>query len=118
MTLSDHQGSAVVVHFWATWCPTCLKETPKLIEHVRELALDFTFLAVTLDEDWGPVQQVFGGQVPPEVYRQTGDGAQEFGVKELPDTFILDAKGRFRAHVVGPGQDWKSQRALRYLSEL
>ena len=28
--LSDYAGKAVVVSFWATWCPYCLKELPVL----------------------------------------------------------------------------------------
>jgi len=29
-SLSDYRGQWVVVNYWATWCPPCLKELPEL----------------------------------------------------------------------------------------
>ena len=34
--LSDHEGSACLLNFWATWCPPCVAELPALIEVARE----------------------------------------------------------------------------------
>lgn len=28
--LSDFKGKPLIVHFWGTWCPPCLKEMPAL----------------------------------------------------------------------------------------
>ncbi|WP_286019484.1 TlpA disulfide reductase family protein, partial [Candidatus Venteria ishoeyi] len=28
--LSDYQGKWVVLNYWATWCPPCLRELPTL----------------------------------------------------------------------------------------
>ncbi|WP_431288155.1 TlpA disulfide reductase family protein [Roseateles chitinivorans] len=30
LNLAKHRGQIVVVTFWATWCPYCLKELPQL----------------------------------------------------------------------------------------
>lgn len=30
VTISDHAGKAIVLSFWATWCPYCLQELPIL----------------------------------------------------------------------------------------
>ena len=36
--LSDYQGKAVLLHFWATWCPPCRAELPELNKLAAELA--------------------------------------------------------------------------------
>lgn len=35
--LSEHAGKVVVVSFWATWCPYCLKELP-ILNSIQKLA--------------------------------------------------------------------------------
>jgi len=34
--ISDWQGKILIINFWATWCPPCLKEIPEFIELQKE----------------------------------------------------------------------------------
>src|SRR5947207_7450780 len=38
MTTRDLHGKVLLVNFWATWCASCIKETPKLIDTHRKYA--------------------------------------------------------------------------------
>lgn len=34
--ISEWQGSILIINFWATWCPPCLKEIPEFIKLQKE----------------------------------------------------------------------------------
>ena len=55
--LSDYRGKWVVVNYWATWCPPCVKEIPELVSfHEAHSKKDAVVLGVNHQED--PVAEV------------------------------------------------------------
>jgi thiol-disulfide isomerase/thioredoxin len=49
--LKAHKGRPVILHFWATFCPSCLIELPLLAELAGDAKRKgVAFLAVSLDE--------------------------------------------------------------------
>jgi peroxiredoxin len=49
--LSDYAGKAVLINFWATWCPPCKAELPDLVELQNTHGGDrFTVIGVSLDQ--------------------------------------------------------------------
>lgn len=50
ITLSDFKGQAVIINFWATWCPPCLRELPILHEFVQDYPGLPVFLISPTDE--------------------------------------------------------------------
>jgi thiol-disulfide isomerase/thioredoxin len=36
LALADHQGRRLLINFWATWCPPCVRELPLLDRFQRE----------------------------------------------------------------------------------
>src|SRR6185503_14233124 len=49
---SELRGKVVVVNFWATWCPDCVKEMPKLVgTHRKFAARGYETIAVAVRRD-------------------------------------------------------------------
>lgn len=50
ITLSDHEGTVILLNFWATWCGPCVREMPAFPMLVEKYGEDLTLLAVNLGE--------------------------------------------------------------------
>ena len=107
-----------LVHFWATWCPPCRKELPTLLEMARQNQARLDVWAVSTDREWSAVQRFFEGDVPSIVVRdRSGDGARAYGVTSLPDSYLIDPRGRVRARFSG-AQDWSAPEMDKILDQL
>lgn len=50
LNLSEFQGRPLLVNFWATWCPPCVKEMPELDEFYRaQQSRGWTVLGLAVD---------------------------------------------------------------------
>jgi thiol-disulfide isomerase/thioredoxin len=119
LRLEDMTGKPTLVHFWATWCPPCRRELPSLLELGRLLKAEgrAQLVAITVDDDWGPVREFFGGGVPPEVVMDSRDAAAAtWQLSLLPETYLLGADGSTRLRFVGP-RDWSATGVTEVLLE-
>ncbi|KJV06333.1 TlpA family protein disulfide reductase [Methylocucumis oryzae] len=108
--LKQYQGKVVYVDFWASWCGPCAKSFPflnNLNKAYKEQGL--TIIGVNLDENTHDADD-FLTKVPPE-FSIASDGqnqqcAQDFGVKAMPSSYIIDRKGVVRHIHLGfkPGE--------------
>ncbi len=49
--VSQWQGKILLINFWATWCPPCLKEIPEFVKWQQEFAENgIQFVGISLDE--------------------------------------------------------------------
>ncbi len=119
--LSDLRGKVVVLNFWGTWCPPCKDELPALNRLQKYIASrNGVILGVAADEDSAAYERFLREEgVAFPTYRDpaTKDNrspiAVSYGTSMVPETYIIDRKGRIARKVVGP-QQWDSPEMLAY----
>lgn len=94
----------VVVEFWATWCPPCIKSIPHLTELQKQFK-DVRFIGVSSEE--ADVVKKFVTKmgdkmdysVAIDADGKTSAGYMEaFGINGIPHAFIVDKEGRIVWH--------------------
>lgn len=116
-SLAEFRGKAVLVNFWATWCPPCLKELPALDALKAALGgADFDVLAIAADPKGLTEARVFLeklGVAQLDAYADPTLGlAIAAGVSAgLPVSILYDAEGREVGRLVGDA-DWSSPEAM------
>jgi len=104
---SEWEGKVLVINFWATWCPPCLKEIPIFIKLQEQYAArDLQFLGVAIN-DYRQTVQIFvqeqginypilGGENA--IYLAQSLGNNNAG---LPFTVIIDRQNRIVSRHLG-----------------
>jgi thiol-disulfide isomerase/thioredoxin len=107
--LRDYRGKVVLVNFWATWCPPCVREMPSL-ERLYQALRDKPFVVLAINQ-WENTDHVFAfmGQIDvfpsfPILFDPDSAVSEAFGVKGLPTSFLLDQAGRVVYRAVGGRQ--------------
>jgi len=105
MSLETLRGKVVLLNFWASWCfPACYEEAPVLESTwraYRERGL--VILGVDI-QDTEPAASKFIKQFEltfPNAPDPQGKVSIDYGVYGVPETFIIDKRGRIRHKVVG-----------------
>ena len=105
MSSDELKGKVVVVDFWATWCPPCIKEVPGYVEMQQKYAdRGLVIVGISLDQQGPPVVQRFAERHKVNYPLVMGDQevVEAFGgVEGIPTTFLIDRNGQLRHRKVG-----------------
>jgi thiol-disulfide isomerase/thioredoxin len=95
---SEHPGQIVVIDFWATYCPPCIKSLPRLQVLQDRYAGKVHILAVSEDEELEVIPPFLSRTDVrlPVVWDKGKVMGDRYGVDSLPQTFVLDRKGVVR----------------------
>lgn len=103
--LSDYRGKAVVVNFWATWCPPCKTEMPWLVDLENKYrGQGLEIIGVALDEAGKDEIAKFARDMKLNYSVVIGNDSTSdaYGdVSMLPTTFYIDRNGKIVERVVG-----------------
>ena len=94
------EGKPLVLHFWATWCPTCKIEAP----NIESVSKKYNVLTIAVNS--GSNEKLNAYMQEKELTFNVlndvdGNWAKQFKVEAYPTTFIYDAKGELRFTEVG-----------------
>ena len=107
ISLSDFKGKYVVLDFWASWCPDCLRDIPE----VQSLYKDFSkrgvvFVGVSFDNDKSSWQAAVEKhdiqylQCSELKKMREADIAKQYGVKWIPSLVVVDPEGKIALSTV------------------
>lgn len=100
VSMGAYDGSVVVVNFWASWCPPCIREMPDLIQLADDYAEDgVAVLGVNVQDSRANAQRFERelGVTYASVFDEPGRVAAAFGgigPAAMPTTIVLDRDHR------------------------
>jgi cytochrome c biogenesis protein CcmG, thiol:disulfide interchange protein DsbE len=105
VTLSKLHGQVVVINFWASWCAEC---------RVEQAALDQTWqqfqdsgvivIGVNFEDSTGAARGYVrtAGVAYPVVEDADSRTALAYGLRGVPETFVVNRSGRIVNRIIGP----------------
>jgi len=106
IALADLRGKVVLVNFWATSCPGCIKEMPGMVEtytQYKDRGFEIVAVAMSYDPPNYVLSFVNTRQLPfPVALDVDGAHARAFGNVQLtPTSFIIGKDGRILEQKLG-----------------
>lgn len=116
--LSELRGKAVLIDFWATWCPPCRAAIPgieKMHRMYREKGL--VVLGISTDSgDWSAVKS-FASEygITYTILKATDEVLASYQVRTIPMVVLVDKNGRLVRRYLGFGGEDELERDIRTL---
>ncbi len=101
---ADLGGTLYVVNFWASWCVPCREEAPVLQDFAARHSDGTVELLGVLFADTLPAARAFAKEFHltyPQLRDPTGRTAVDYGVRGVPETFVVDRRGVVMAALIG-----------------
>ena len=96
VTLEKLRGQVVYVDFWASWCGPCRRSFPWMNEMQQKYGgKGLAIVAVNVDKKRADADK-FLAQLPATfqvVFDEAGTSPAAFGVKGMPSSYLIDARG-------------------------
>ena len=104
-TNSDWEGKALLLNFWATWCPPCIEEMPIFDEALEKYGeKGFAVVAISVDRKGWEVVRPFVAEhgLSYPVLLADESITRTFGkVNQLPMTYLVHTSGTIHSRQIG-----------------
>jgi peroxiredoxin len=120
ISLSSFRGKAVLLNFWASWCPYCRKERAELNHLYREYnARGLVIISISNDRAVSNVREYLK-KIPAD-FTVLSDSdstvSDSYGVRALPTNILIDRDGRLVNRFTGY-RKWTDPASSGVLEEL
>ncbi|MGD2119266.1 MAG: TlpA disulfide reductase family protein [Chromatiales bacterium] len=121
-SLDEHKGEVVLLNFWATWCPPCVRELPSLGRlHERMQGKAFRIISVDVGEDEATIRaflQKNNIRIDfPVLMDENGKTVQDWKITGFPTNYMLDKNGLIRYGLVG-ALEWDDVEVIELINSL
>ena len=122
VTARDFGGKLLILNFWATWCPPCISETPRLTQLQNQLGKEgVVVVGISVDKNEKAYKQFltrlrvgFETAHDPEARISAS-----YGTFKFPETYVINSKGKIVAKYIGePDDTWLAPRVLDELRKM
>ena len=118
--LHEKQGKVVLLNFWASWCPPCVKEIPSMNRlaqsfdknHFEIVSVNFKESPQTIRDFLQQVQVDF-----PVLIDQDGVVSASYEIFSFPSSFLIDAQGQLR-YSVNAAIEWDDDEIKKVIEQL
>lgn len=117
LNFEEFKGEVIVINFWATWCPPCIKEMPSLQALYDSYGDKVTFLFIARDKENNVTRFMAKKGYDLPVYFEDGITPKLFYNPGIPTTFILSKDGKIAMAKYGE-YDWNRDEVRQLLDGL
>lgn len=120
LDLSQFYGKVVIVDFWATWCPPCIKEIPHFIELQEKYKNEVQFIGLNVGEKESDIREFIKSIGINYIVGYSNERIEKLfgGISGLPTTFIIGKDGKIKAKVIGyRSKEWFENQIISALRE-
>lgn len=102
--LADYRGKkAVVLDFWASWCPNCRRDMPNLNRYYEKYKDQVEVIGINLHENKSTVKKFINSQSInfPIALDPQSIAARKYGIQYTNTHFLIDKEGRLVKTIPG-----------------
>ena len=121
VNISNTDGKIILLNFWATWCPPCIKEIPDLQKLKKDFGTNVEVFFISVDSNFSEIVPKFLKKNNFSDLNIFNDQkliiSKKFNVKTMPTTIIINKSFEEKYRVIGY-VDWKDEKYKTLIKKL